>query len=161
MIYTLRHRTTYRYGKPVHFARCTLRLKPQDGEGQSVLASAVTIDPSPSRAAIRRDYLGIDAVAITLEAPHTTFSVEALSTVRVERPAPPPPEAGMAWERVRDAVLAGRDLGGRAPVHFLYPSGRVPLLPAVTDYARPSFSAGRSAYAVSYTHLTLPTTPYV
>ena len=49
VIYTLRHRTTYRYGKPVHFARCTLRLKPQDGEGQSVLASAVTIDPSPTR----------------------------------------------------------------------------------------------------------------
>jgi transglutaminase-like putative cysteine protease len=89
-------------------------------------------------------------VAITLEAPHTTFSVEALSTVRVERPAPPPPEAGMAWERVRDAVLAGRDLGGRAPVHFLYPSGRVPLLPAVTDYARPSFSAGRSAYGAAH-----------
>ena len=43
MIYTLRHRTTYRYGRSVHFARCTLRLKPQDGEGQSVLASAVTI----------------------------------------------------------------------------------------------------------------------
>lgn len=97
MIYTLRHRTTYRYGRPVHFARCTLRLKPQEGEGQSVLASAVTIDPSPARAVMRRDYFGIEAVAITLEAPHTTFSVEALSTVRVERPAPPPPESGMAW----------------------------------------------------------------
>ncbi|MFB0491605.1 transglutaminase-like putative cysteine protease [Methylobacterium sp. OAE515] len=150
MIYTLRHRTTYRYGKPVHFARCTLRLKPQDCEGQSVLASAVTIDPSPARAVMRRDYFGIDAVAVTLETPHTTFSVEALSTVRVERPAPPPPEAGMPWERVRDAVVAGRDLGGRAPVHFLFPSGRVPLLSEVTDYARPSFSLGRSAYGAAH-----------
>lgn len=150
MIYTLRHRTTYRYGRPVRFARCTLRLKPQDGEGQSVLASAVTIDPSPATAVTRRDYLGIDALAITLETPHTTFSVEALSTVRVERPEPPPPESGMAWEQVRDAVVAGRDLGGRAPVHFLFPSGRVPLLPEVTDYARPSFCAGRSAYGAAH-----------
>ncbi len=150
MIYTLRHRTTYRYGRPVRFARCTLRLKPQDGEGQSVLASAVTIDPSPATAVTRHDYFGIDALAVTLEAPHTTFSVEALSTVRVERSEPPPPESGMAWERVRAAVVAGRDLGGRAPVHFLYPSGRVPLLPEVTAYARPSFSAGRSAYGVAH-----------
>ncbi|MCJ2022431.1 transglutaminase family protein [Methylobacterium sp. E-065] len=150
MIYTLRHRTTYRYGRPVRFARCTLRLKPQDGEGQSVLASAVTIDPSPATAVTRHDYFGIDALAITLETPHTVFSVEALSTVRVERAAPPPPESGMAWERVRDAVVAGRDLGGRAPVHFLYPSGRVPLLPEVTAYARPSFSAGRCAYGAAH-----------
>ena len=150
MIYTLRHRTTYRYGKPVRFARCSLRLKPQDGEGQSVLASAVTIDPSPTTALMRRDYLGIDAVAITLDVPHTSFSVEALSTVRVERLAPPEPEAGRPWERIRDAVVAGRDLGGRAPVHFLFPSGRVPLVPAVTDYARQSFPPGRSAYGAAH-----------
>ena len=150
MIYTLRHRTTYRYAKAVRFARCSLRLKPQDGEGQGVLASAVTIDPSPATAAMRRDYLGIEAVAITLDAPHTEFRVEALSTVRVERPAPPPPEAGRAWETVRDAVVASRELDGRAPVHFLYPTGRVPLVPAVTAYARESFSAGRSAYGAAH-----------
>lgn len=150
MIYTLRHRTTYRYGKPVRFARCALRLKPQDGEGQSVLASAVTIDPSPTTAVMRRDYFGIEAVAITLDTPHTTFSVEALSTVRVERRVPPEPEAGQPWERVRDAVVAGCDLRGRAPVHFLFPSGRVPLVPDVTDYARASFMPGRSAYGTAY-----------
>jgi transglutaminase-like putative cysteine protease len=150
MIYTLRHRTTYRYGKPVRFARCSLRLKPQDGEGQSVLASAVTIDPSPTTALMRRDYFGIEAVAITLDTPHTTFSVEALSTVRVERRVPPEPESGQPWERVRDAVVASRDLGGRAPVHFLFPSGRVPLVPDVTDYARASFAPGRSAYGAAH-----------
>ncbi len=47
MIYTLRHRTTYRYGRSVSFARCSLRPS-RGGEGQSVLASAVTIDPSPA-----------------------------------------------------------------------------------------------------------------
>jgi transglutaminase-like putative cysteine protease len=150
MIYTLRHRTTYRYGRAVSFARCSLRLKPADGEGQSVLASAVTLDPSPARAVTRRDYFGIEAVAITLETPHTVFSVEALSTVRVERPAPPALEEGMPWEAVRDRAVAARDLGGRAPVHFLFPSDRVPLLREVTDYARPSFAPGRSAYGAAH-----------
>ncbi|GJD34420.1 transglutaminase family protein [Methylobacterium aerolatum] len=150
MIYTLRHRTTYRYGRSVSFARCSLRLKPAEGEGQSVLASAVTIDPSPARAVSRRDYFGIESLAITIAAPHTTFSVEALSTVRVERPDPPAPEEGMAWEAVRDGVVAGRDISSRAPVHFLYPSDRVPLLREVTDYARPSFAPGRSAYGAAH-----------
>ncbi len=150
MIYTLRHRTTYRYGRAVSFARCSLRLKPADGEGQSVLASAVTIDPSPTRAVTRRDYFGIESVAITLEAPHTSFSVEALSTVRVERLPPPAPEEGLGWESVRDGAVAARDIGGRAPIHFLYPSDRAPILAAITDYARPSFTPGRSAYGAAH-----------
>ena len=150
MIYTLRHRTTYRYGRAVSFARCSLRLKPAEGEGQSVLASAVTIDPSPTRAVTRRDYFGIESVAITLEAPHTSFSVEALSTVRVERLPPPAPEEGLGWESVRDGAVAARDIGGRAPIHFLYPSDRAPILAAITDYARPSFTPGRSAYGAAH-----------
>ncbi|GJE39021.1 transglutaminase family protein [Methylobacterium persicinum] len=150
MIYTLRHRTTYRYGRAVSFARCSLRLKPADGEGQSVLASAVTLEPSPARAVTRRDYFGTEALAVIIEVPHTTFSVEALSTVRVERLPPPPPEEGAPWETVRDRAVSTRDLSGRAPVHFLFPSDRVPLLRAVTDYARPSFTPGRSAYGAAH-----------
>ncbi|MGC5779863.1 transglutaminase family protein [Methylobacterium sp. NFXW15] len=150
MIYTLRHRTTYRYGRAVSFARCSLRLKPMDGDGQALLSSAVTIDPSPATAVTRRDYFGIEALAITIEAPHTTFCVEALSTVRVERRPPPPPEGGTPWEAVRDGALVSRDLSGRAPVHFLFPSDRVPLLREVTDYARPSFVSGRSAYGAAH-----------
>ncbi|MCJ2112737.1 transglutaminase family protein [Methylobacterium sp. E-025] len=150
MIYTLRHVTTYTYAKPVSFARCSLRLKPADGEGQSVLESAVTIDPSPATAVIRRDYFGIETVGITLDAPHTRFQVEALSKVRVERGPLPAPESGRSWEAARMAAIASRDLGADAPVHFLFPSARVPLLPAVTDYARASFSPGRSAYGAAF-----------
>ncbi len=150
MIYTLRHRTTYRYARPVRFARCSLRLKPRDGEGQSVLASAVTIEPSPASAVTRRDYFGIEALGICLDTPHAEFVVEANSRVAVDRPAPPEPESGPAWDAVRDAVVASRDLSGQAPVHFLFPSARVPLVPAVTDYARASFRAGRSAYGAAH-----------
>ena len=146
MIYTLRHRTAYRYGRPVRFARCSLRLKPQTGEGQTVLSSTVTVTPSPASAVTRRDYFGIETLGLTLDAPHTEFSVEALSRVEVARPPPPPPESGPDWEAVRAAVVAGRALGPDAPVHFLFPSARVPLVPEIADYARASFPPGRSAY---------------
>lgn len=154
MIYTLRHRTTYRYGKAVRFARCSLRLKPRDGDGQSVLESAVTIDPSPASVVIRSDYFGIETVGIILDTPHTEFRVEALSRVAVARPPAPEPESGAAWEAVRDAAARDRRLGAGAPIHFLFPSARVPLVPAVTDYARASFSPGRSAYGAAYDLMT-------
>ena len=150
MIYTLRHVTTYTYAKPVRFARCSLRLKPAEGEGQSVIESAVTIDPSPASAAMRRDCFGIETLGITLDQPHTTFRVEALSKVAVARGPLPPPESGEPWEAVRAAAVASRDLGPAGPVHFLFPSARVPLIPAVTDYARRSFAPGRSAYGAAH-----------
>ncbi|WP_375463044.1 transglutaminase N-terminal domain-containing protein [uncultured Methylobacterium sp.] len=154
MIYTLRHVTTYRYAKPVRFARCSLRLKPADGEGQTVLASTVTIDPSPASAVMRRDYFGIETVGITLDVPHTALRVEALSRVMVERGGLPQPESGRAWEAARAAAIAARDLGPEAPVHFLFPSARVPLLPDVTAYARTSFPPGRSAYGGAFDLMT-------
>jgi len=149
VIYTLRHRTTYRYGRPVRFASCSLRLRPRDGDGQVVQSSAVTITPSPASAVARRDYFGIEALGITVDVPHTEFDVEAVSRVEVSRPEPPAPESGLPWDEVRDAVVASRDLGADAPIHFLFPSTRVPLVPEVTDYARASFVAGRSAYGAA------------
>ncbi|KAB1073264.1 transglutaminase family protein [Methylobacterium planeticum] len=150
MIYTLRHLTAYRYGRPARFARCSLRLRPRDGEGQTVLASRVEITPAPRTEVRRQDYFGIETTAITIDTPHTAFRVEALSRIEVARPPLPDPEAGRPWESVRDAAAASRDLGPDSPVHFLFPSQRVPLVAAVTDYARASVLPGRSAYGLAH-----------
>ncbi len=149
MIYTLRHLTTYRYARSVRFARCNLRLRPRDGEGQRVLESALHIAPEPTRRLERRDFFGLDTLTLTLDQPHREFSVEAVSRVVVERPAPPPPETGLAWEQLREAALALPSLGPDGPAHFQFPSQRVPLVDEVTDYARKSFSPGRSAYGAA------------
>ncbi|MGU3540570.1 transglutaminase family protein [Methylobacterium sp. A54F] len=149
MIYALRHLTTYRYGRPARFARCSLRLAPRDEAGQTVLEHALTLGPAPRTDVSRSDFFGIETRAITIDALHTEFHVEALSRVLVAREAPPPPEAGEAWESVRDRAAVDRAFGPRGPVHFLFPSARVPLLPAVADYARPSFRPGRSAYGAA------------
>jgi transglutaminase-like putative cysteine protease len=149
LIYTLRHLTTYRYARTVRFARCNLRLRPRDGDGQRVLESAVHVTPEPTRRLERRDFFGVDTLTLTLDEPHREFSVEAVSQVTIQRPVPPPPEAGLAWERVREAALALPSLGPDGPAHFQFPSHRVPLVPEVTDYARTSFSPGRSAYGAA------------
>jgi transglutaminase-like putative cysteine protease len=146
LIYSLRHLTTYRYARAVRFARCNLRLRPRDGEGQRVLESALHVTPTPTSRLARRDFFGLDTLTLTLDEPHREFTVEAVSRVAVERPAPPPPESGLPWEAVRAAALALPSLGPDGPAHFQFRSQRVPLEPAVTDYARASFPPGRSAY---------------
>ncbi|MBD8909479.1 transglutaminase N-terminal domain-containing protein [Methylorubrum zatmanii] len=146
MIYTLRHLTTYRYAGLVRSARCNLRLTPRDGDGQRVLEHGLTVTPTPAARLERRDFFGLDTLTLLLDEPHREFAVEAVSRVAVERPAPPPPEAGPSWETVRMAALAQPSLGPETPTHFQFPSQRVPLVPAVTDYARASFQPGRSAY---------------
>ncbi|KQT77326.1 transglutaminase family protein [Methylobacterium sp. Leaf466] len=150
MIYTLRHLTRYRYGKPVRFARCALRLRPQDGDGQRVLESTLAISPTPRTRIVRRDYFGLETEAVTIDAVHSELRVEALSRVLVERPSLPEPESGPSWEEVRLSALASRSLAPEAPIHFLFPSVRVPLVAEVTDYARASFPPGRSAYGGAF-----------
>jgi transglutaminase-like putative cysteine protease len=127
-----------------------LRLRPTDGEGQTVLESTLTISPEPRRRVVRRDYFGLDVTSVIIETPHTELRVESLSRVRVERPPVSAPEVGPSWERVRDEALTSRSLGPDAPVHYLFPSQRVSLVPDVTDYARASFAPGRSALGGAY-----------
>lgn len=62
MIYSLRHLTTYRYARAVRFARCNLRLRPRDGEGQRVLESALHVTPTPTSRLARRDFFGLDTL---------------------------------------------------------------------------------------------------
>ena len=50
MIYTLRHRTIYQYDAPVSFAQCVLRLTPRSSGTQTVLRSAITVEPRPAQA---------------------------------------------------------------------------------------------------------------
>ncbi len=150
MIYTLRHLTSYRYAKAVRYAHCTLRLQPRDGEGQRVLASEIAITPVPRSRVLRRDFFGLDLVSLLIDEPHKEFAVEATSRVLVERPPLPDPDSGPSWERVRDAALAAPRLDAQGPAHYLFPSPRVPLVPAVTDYARASFRPGRPLYAAAY-----------
>lgn len=150
MIYTLRHLTTYKYRRPVPFARCSLRLDPMRGEGQSVLESAIRVSPEPVSRTSRRDFFGTRTDSLIIAAPHTEFRVEATSRIRVERAPLPEPESGLSWEAVRDAAVMRSGLGAAEPVHFQFPSSRVPLVEAVTDYARESFRPGRSAYGAAF-----------
>jgi transglutaminase-like putative cysteine protease len=143
VIYRVRHRTTYTYDNEVTYARCVLRLKPQSSAGQALLDNAIVLEPAPSESVARRGPFGEHTLTTVIETPHDTLVVEANSIVDVSRDPFVPLEASESWEQVRDLALQSSEIGPESPATYLYPSARVQLSAALTDYARPSFAPGR------------------
>ncbi|QUD87591.1 transglutaminase family protein [Phenylobacterium montanum] len=155
MIYEVRHLTTYRYNSPVSYARCTLRLTPRETADQAVLASAISVSPRASSMRHRTGPFGERVTAVIVETPHSELKIEATCKVQVKRTDVGRSVRGAPWESVREAALASASLDIGAPANFLYPTAQVPVLPALTDYARRAFAPERpiieAAFALART----------
>ncbi len=150
MIYKLRHLTTYLYEKPVTFARCALRLAPQEADDQSVLSSSLRITPVPTRLERHVGQFGEPVVTAIIETPHKELKILARSQVEVTRPPRSLPLGGEAWERVREQGFAVAALGLGSPAHFLYPTAMTATHPSMTAYAAQSFTPGRPVIEAAF-----------
>ena len=142
MIYSVRHRTTYTCESPVAFARCVLRLTPQTSARQTVLESTIVVRPEPSRTVERIGAFGEQTTTVRVETPHRHLIIEGRSRVDVHAQANWL-DFGAPWESVRERGLEIADLDIDGPAHFIYPTPRTPIVPAITDYARTSFARSR------------------
>lgn len=143
MIYTVRHRTTYVYEKPVGFARCVLRLTPATSPTQTLWRSSVVVTPRAASTHDGTGAFGERTVTVIIDRPHDRLVIDAASRVEVDvapgagsRPSPP-------WEAVRERAFGTHVLEPEGPAAYLYPSRRTPDVPAIIDYARSSFAARR------------------
>ena len=143
MIYNVRHRTTYVYDAPVAFTRCVLRLTPQTSPNQALIHLAIALSPEPSRTEERIGPFDEPTLALIIEENHSQLTIEASSIVDVHAPRVEDPCDSPPWEAVRAASFATQDLGPASPATYLYPTARTQLAPAITEYARESFAAGR------------------
>ena len=143
MIYRLRHLTSYRYERPVGFARCALRMTPREGPDQTLLAHDIVITPTPSHVSSRIGQFGEQVLTAIIETPHRELTIEASSRVNVIRPRLAPLLFETPWELARDRAAATESLETGSPAHFLYPSVMTPIVEAITDYARVRFTPGR------------------
>jgi len=142
MIYSVRHRTTYRYESEVGFARCVLRLTPQSSATQTVLESRLAVLPEPSRSFDRIGAFGEATRTVVIEARHRALVIESQSRVDVHAP-PGRLDFGAPWEAVRARSLETADLGPDGPASYIYPSVRAPQSAVITEYARESFARSR------------------
>lgn len=143
MIYTVRHRTTYRYEEEVSFAQCVLRLTPRSSPTQTVLRSAVVVQPKPVQTQVGRGAFGERTLRVQIDEPHELLVIESQARVDLHVPPVGDPADSDAWEAVRRDGFEDRDLGPEGPAAFLYPTPRTPNAAPITDYARQSFPPGR------------------
>ncbi len=146
MIYDITHLTAYSYEATVTSASLALRLTPRSTLTQRSLAHMVRITPEPDHATSHRDFFGNVVDLVSIDTSHTELTIKSTARVEVSpRPALDGPD--LAWERVVEVSLSGRDLSAAGPSHFLFASPRIALVRDVTRYARESFMPGRGIVA--------------
>ena len=142
MIYDIRHVTTYSYETQVSFARCSLRLEPLSGDGQTLISHNVEIRPRPAERTTRRDFFGTLTQSILIETAHRTLRIDSRARVSVDRHPPARDAVSLSWESVRDVAVEAMSLGPTSPVGYVFASALVPVLRPVTAYAAASFPPG-------------------
>ncbi|MFA6266025.1 MAG: transglutaminase family protein [Pseudolabrys sp.] len=144
MIYDIRQTTTCTYASQVAHAHHVLRLTPVNRPGQRVHIASLQIDPPPVKSREGQDFFGNRLTSIALNEAHSTLTVKVSARIAVDPFVAPDPASAPSWESVRDEVFAATDIGPQSPVHFLFASRMVSLDPEIRDYARESFTPGRS-----------------
>jgi len=144
--YKVRHLTTYHYSQTVGFARCALRLSPQQSQDQDVLTYAVEISPTPSRLETRVGQFGERIATAIIETPHQELRIDVAFDVAVNRPALLSGLGDGPWEAVREAASASLSLETLSPANFIYPTALTRPHAAITAYVAETFWPGRSIF---------------
>lgn len=149
MRYEIRHRTIYDYGTRVASARILTHLEPRTRGRQTVEASAITTQPVPVESAAMVDFFGNAVRTMRFIDLPADFVIDATATVRVAAWPEPQADRSAPWPMLRDMAACVPDIGHDSPVHMLFPSRHVPLLPAASAMAEPLLGAARPILAVA------------
>jgi transglutaminase-like putative cysteine protease len=145
--YTVRHRTTYTYGRDVAYSRLVAHLAPRATERQRTDAFALSIAPAPLHAYARPDFFGNRTDYFTIDAPHDVLDVLAESRVAIERATDIAPDGGPSWEAVRDAIESPPDGAALDAVQYAFDTPLTAANGNVVAYAREIFERGRPLFA--------------
>ena len=136
------HVTVYRYAAPVELAHHVAHLRPCTNELQADEAFVMQVLPPPMHQASSSDWLGNHRACFTVNQPHRELEVRAHSRVRVTSPRQLDAEASAPWEDVRAQLRYAAGRAWQPANEFVHASSYVPLLPALRDWAAPSFTPG-------------------
>jgi transglutaminase-like putative cysteine protease len=145
MLYDIGLRMTYTYDSPADAARHLLRVMPANLAGEQRLVSGhLDIRPVPEERSDRADFFGNRAVEVAYRSAHEAF--EFVVRARVERLARAPEfDISTSLARLAQEIAAHRSVDADAPHHFLGPSSRIRLAPAITGYGRDQVRPGMSS----------------
>ncbi len=142
------HRTVTEYSARVEVAYHCAHLSPRQDARQRVDEFQLTIDPPPSRCTNTLDSFGNVRTEFALYVPHETLAVNVQSRVSIApRQRPLDSSVSAPWETVASGLRYALDTSFLPASEFVFGSPYVPLVPALRDYAQPSFAPGRGYLA--------------
>ncbi len=143
MKYRVIHRTEFIYEALAGLCYNEARLLPRQLPHQRVLSAKLQIDPQPNDHYERIDYFGNRAAYFSIQQPHDQMVVTATSVVEIEESNLPAKDESDSWEAARERLRSNRSEEVMLASQFTLDSPSVSVDDLLTDYARPSFSAGR------------------
>ncbi len=143
--YRVRHETRYSYTSTVLGGQQLAHLTPRATAWQTLLSHRIAIVPQVLDRSESTDYFGNHALRFLVDTPHDTLVVLAESLVRIVSRLPAAAAGETPWEAALGQPYAGiGSVSDLDRVQYRLASPMVPLLAAAADYARPSFTPGRS-----------------
>lgn len=135
MLYDVRLDLHYAYDAPVHGGRHLIRVAPVSIPGvQRVVAAGLSFEPRPQRESSFIDFFGNSVTTLTYLAPHDHLDIRLTARVQVEE-THPPADLSPTREALQQEIARYWSVEPDSPQHFIASSPRVPLAPAITDYA--------------------------
>src|SRR4051812_34772251 len=134
MRYAITHTTRFRYAFPVRFARCNLRLKPIEWDGQRLEDHVLVVDPAASEDPGRASGYPVNATRIVVNKPATELRIESRAHLIVERVAPVPQGDDISVAEAGKMARAARDIGETAPANYLFPSPLIAAFPEIAAW---------------------------
>jgi transglutaminase-like putative cysteine protease len=143
MVYSVSHRTTYRYTYPVSVGEHVACLKPRSFSRNKLVQNTLSIHPAPSTLTERSDYFGNVLSFFTIEEPHKVLIVEAKSQVEIDRRPISPAGSSRPWEESARSLAKDHCDEVLEAYQFQFASPRVRINGEFAAYALKSFTPGR------------------
>jgi transglutaminase-like putative cysteine protease len=149
------HETRYQYTPSVENAHHVVHLKPANHATQTVLRHSLHITPTPAQQREVLDVYGNSSTFFSLQTGHNVLNVTADSIIETcatndaVNQAENLATTDLPWEQVREQFRYRAGADYNAAWEFLFASPYVPKDDAFVQFARPSFTPGKSLPAAA------------
>ena len=143
--YHVLHETSYGYQTRVTLSQQYVHMTPRTFAYQQTQSHQIRSDPAEDNGIEGADYFGNSTKHLVITQPHTALLVSAESTVTLfTRHVLEQFKDAWPWELVRDTLLRDKEPASLDACRFLYESPHVVCSGELADYARMSYTNGRS-----------------
>ncbi len=147
MKYKITHTTTYLYQSPVRVCHNLLLLTPRENTRLRCHSHRLQISPNPQISNHRVDFFGNHLRAFSIEESHRQLRVTATSRVQIQPQGDIHADQSPPWEELVRA-LAAQELKDSVDASvYRFDSRRITRSTEFEDYAKASFTKGRSVFA--------------